>query len=153
KQMKKLAINLLVSSAPAIAVAQPAPPAPPVGGDHLPDPTDTIQKLQQQNDALDQKVTALGDQLAAKVQALQTELDQSRAEADKADKQRETEATKERSKRLVLPEWITGIEDRSDLRLRYDEIVAPTSDYTTRTRYRPRLRVGALVTLEDDFEI
>jgi len=53
----------------------------------------------------------------------------------------------------ILPDWVTSIRLTSDLRLRFDSIYAPDSDFVTRARFRPRLRLGGIATLKDDFEI
>ena len=37
--------------------------------------------------------------------------------------------------------------------MRYDGVYAPDSDFVTRNRVRPRLRLGGIVTLKDNFEI
>ena len=51
------------------------------------------------------------------------------------------------------PDWVTSVKLMNDLRIRYDEIFAPDSDFVTRWRVRPRLRLGGIATLKDDFEI
>src|SRR6266705_5155175 len=97
------------------------------------DTDDTIKGLKQQIEQLDQKVRVL----------------QRNRELEK-----EAEAkTKERASLFKIPDWVTSVRLVDDLRLRYDGAYAPDSDFVSRHRVRPRLRLGGIVTLKDDFEI
>lgn len=51
------------------------------------------------------------------------------------------------------PDWVTALKIRGDLRARYDSINIEDDAGIDRDRYRFRLRVGAVATLLDDFEI
>ena len=52
-----------------------------------------------------------------------------------------------------LPDWITGIKLNGDFRGRFEENNAQNPDYFARDRYRYRLRLGATVSMLDNFEI
>jgi hypothetical protein len=150
KRARMLATYVLVASAPTFA--QPAPPAPVDAGEPATDSTETIHKLERQNQELDAKLRALGDRFSQQVEALQSQLDAATADAERARKLAAEKPT-EAPSRFSLPAWVTGIEHRSDLRLRLDESVAPSDDYVTRARWRPRLRIGAVFSLGKDWEI
>src|SRR6266536_6450477 len=96
--------------------------------------TDTINRLKQQIEQLDQKVRML---------ERNRELEKEASEAK----------PKERDSLFKIPDWVSSIRLVNDLRVRYDGIYAPDSDFVSRHRVRPRLRLGAMVTLKDDFEI
>ena len=83
---------------------------------------------------LDQKV---------KILERQRELDREAAEA----------TSKENNSLFKVPDWVTGVRLVNDLRMRYDGIYAPDSGFVTRQRIRPRLRLGGIATLKEDFEI
>jgi hypothetical protein len=63
------------------------------------------------------------------------------------------EKLKEGRSLFKMPDWLTSVKLINDLRLRYDGIYAPDPDFVTRQRVRPRLRLGGMATLKDDFEI
>src|SRR6266699_769379 len=98
------------------------------------DTDDTIKGLKQQIEQLDQKVRML---------ERNRELEKEASEAK----------PKERDSLFKIPDWVSSIRLVNDLRVRYDGIYAPDSDFVSRHRVRPRLRLGAIVTLKDDFEI
>ena len=98
------------------------------------DTDDTIKGLKQQIEQLDQKVRVL---------ERNRELEKEASEAK----------AKERASLFKIPDWVTSVRLVDDLRLRYDGAYAPDSDFVSRQRVRPRLRLGAVVTLTDDFEI
>ena len=52
-----------------------------------------------------------------------------------------------------LPDWVSGVKMNSDFRARFEENNAQDADYHARDRYRYRLRLGAVVSLQDNFEI
>jgi hypothetical protein len=122
--------------------------------------TDDIQKLKRENELLNQRVKSLEDKLNEKVKTLEEQLKQQTKEVDRK-RELESEAVDARLKELSkatpslfkIPDWVTSVRLVDDLRLRYDQIYAPDSDFVTRWRIRPRLRLGAIVTLKDDFEI
>ena len=107
-----------------------------VAGDRLlaDDTDDTIKGLKQQIEQLDQKVRVL-----ERNRELEKEASDAKA--------------KERGTLFKMPDWVTGVRLLDDLRLRYDGAFAPDSDFVSRHRVRPRLRLGGIVTLKDDFEI
>lgn len=71
-----------------------------------------------------------------------------KVEGDDADaKSNETRAT------FATPDWLTGVTLLNDLRMRLDVAYAPDSDFVTRWRIRPRLRLGGIATLKDDWAI
>src|SRR6266540_313387 len=103
------------------------------------EPVDTIKALKQQIEALDQKVRIL---------ERNRELD-----GEAADAKFKEAASKQSTSLFKMPDWVTSVRLVNDLRLRYDSIYAPDSDFVSRQRVRPRLRLGGIVTLKDDFEI
>jgi len=143
--MSKAVVVALVLSSSLVA-AQPAPPPEP--GTQPDETAETLNNLKRQNELLDQKLKALDDELEHKVKALQERLET--AEHKTTDPEPKP---KDRTSLFKIPEWVTGLRLTSDLRLRYDEIHAPDSAFVTRRRYRPRLRLGGIATLADDFEI
>ena len=98
------------------------------------DTDDTIKGLKQQIEQLDQKVRVL---------ERNRELEKEASEAK----------AKEKVSLFKIPDWVTSVRLVNDLRLRYDGAYAPDSDFVSRHRVRPRLRLGGIVTLKDDFEI
>lgn len=98
------------------------------------DTTESINSLKQQIEQLDQKLRVL---------ERNRELEKEAAEAQ----------AKNSGPVIKLPEWVTSVRFVDDLRLRYDGIYAPDSDFVSRNRFRSRLRLGAIATLQDDFEI
>jgi hypothetical protein len=101
-------------------------PAPPV------EVTDT--NAQKRIGALDQQVKILEHQRELEAEAAETK-------------------SKEATSLFKTPSWLTEVRLINDLRLRYDGVYAPDSDFVTRHRVRPRLRLGGIATLKDDFEI
>ena len=98
------------------------------------DTDDTIKGLKQQIEQLDQKVRIL---------ERNRELEKEASEAK----------ANEKVSLFKIPDWVTSVRLVNDLRLRYDGAYAPDSDFVSRHRVRPRLRLGGIVTLKDDFEI
>ena len=62
-------------------------------------------------------------------------------------------AVEEKKPKVEAPDWLTSVRLVSDLRMRLDVAYAPDSDFVTRWRMRPRLRLGAIATLKDDWAI
>src|SRR6266540_2100767 len=81
----------------------------------------------------------------------------SKAEQPAGGNAREAAGAEEKSKGprsiFELPEWIKNIKLVNDFRARYDGIYAPDSDFVTRNRARFRLRLGAIITIQDDFNV
>ncbi len=98
------------------------------------DTDDTIKGLKQQIEQLDQKVRILERNRELEKEASETK-------------------AKEKVSLFKIPDWVTSVRLVNDLRLRYDGAYAPDSDFVSRHRVRPRLRLGGIVTLKDDFEI
>jgi hypothetical protein len=123
------------------------------------EPADTINALKRQNELLNERVKTLEGQLNEKIKAVEEQFDQKvKALEQKRDLDAEAANAKfsEASKATALfklPEWVTGVKLQSDLRMRYDGVYAPDRDFTTRNRIRPRLRLGGIASLKDDFEI
>jgi hypothetical protein len=121
------------------------------------EPPDTIQNLKRENELLNQKVKsleekfkALEEQVEQKVKVVdrKRELDSTAADA------KFKEATSRSSPALFkAPDWLTSIKLVNDLRMRYDAAYAPDRDFVTRWRIRPRLRLGGIATLKNDWEI
>jgi putative porin len=60
---------------------------------------------------------------------------------------------KEATAKFETPDWLTSVRLLNDLRMRLDTAFAPDSDFVTRWRIRPRLRLGGIATLKDDWAI
>jgi len=123
---------------------------------------DTVKDLKQQNELLNQRVKALEEQLNQKIKALEDLLDQKvkvvdqkrQLDRESADaKFKEATPKLETTSKFKTPDWLTGVRLINDVRMRYDEVFAPDSDFVTRWRVRPRLRLGGIATLKDDWEI
>ena len=123
---------------------------------------DTVKDLKQQNELLNQRVKALEEQLNQKIKALEDLLNQKVKVVDqKRQLDREStdaklkEATSklETTSKFKMPDWLTGVRLINDIRMRYDEVFAPDPDFVTRWRERPRLRLGGIASLKDDWEI
>jgi len=115
---------------------------------------DTVKALKEQNELLNQRVKALEEKLNERIKALEEQLDQKVKLVDRK-AELDSQATKAKLDERILkvPDWVTGVRLMNDLRMRYDEVFAPDSDFVTRWRVRPRLRLGGIATLKDDFEI
>jgi hypothetical protein len=119
-------------------------------------PDETVQQLKQKNDALEQRVKILEDQLNQKLNQLERQVDQVGKISDrKRELEKETLDSKfqEVTSKFKTADWLTSVKFFGDVRMRYDAAYAPADDFVTRWRFRPRLRVGALATLKDDWEI
>ena len=117
---------------------------------------DTVKDLKQQNELLNQRLKALEEQLNQKIKALQDLLDQKVKAVDQKrqlDRESADAKFKEATSKFKTPDWLTGVRLINDVRMRYDEVFAPDSDFVTRWRVRPRLRLGGIATLKDDWEI
>jgi len=126
----------------------------PVSNDEL---LKRIEELEQKVKSLERNLESARKEQKSKSQ-LNEELDQ-KIKILERNRELDNEALdaklkeKEGGSIFKVPEWVTSIRLVNDLRLRYDEIFAPDSDFTTRWRIRPRLRLGGIVTLKDDFDI
>src|SRR5436190_3199192 len=120
------------------------------------EPADSIKELKRENEALQQKVKNLEEQLNKRLKNLEERLEQKGPVTNSAG-QISTQETdwklKEATSRFKIPAWVTSVNLLGDLRMRYDGIYAPDKDFVTRTRIRPRLRLGAIATLKEDWEI
>jgi hypothetical protein len=117
---------------------------------------DPLQSLKQRNEALEQRVKALEDQLNQKIKALEEQINRSGKTAEgKFDSEGEAAVgkSKDTQSKFKTPGWVTNIKFLGDVRMRYDAAYAPDSDFVTRWRVRPRLRLGVLTTLKEDWEI
>src|SRR4051812_46795871 len=111
---------------------------------------DDINKLKRDNETLQQRVKTLEEQLNQKFKALEDQLNQ---KSNIATTELPPPKLPESNSLFKVPSWISSIRLVNDLRMRYDEIYAPDSDFVTRWRMRPRLRLGAIVGVKDDWEI
>src|SRR5437764_14733432 len=117
---------------------------------------DTVKDLKQQNELLNQRVKALEEQLNRKIKALEDLLDQKVKVVDQKrqlDKESADAKFKETTSKFKTPEWITDIRLINDVRMRYDEVFAPDSDFVARWGVRHRLRLGAIAMLKDDWAL
>ena len=122
---------------------------------------DTVKELKQQIELLNKKLQTLEEQLNQKSKALEEQLNQKmkgidrkrELDAEAADAKFKEAASKESTSLFKTPDWLTSVRLINDLRLRYDEVFAPDDDFVSRWRIRPRLRLGGIATLKDDFEI
>src|SRR5207247_8897593 len=123
---------------------------------------DTGKDLKQKNELLNQRVKGLEEQLNQKIKALEDLVNQKvkvvdqkrQLDRESADaKSKEATSKLETTSKFKTPDWLTGVRLINDVRMRYDEVFAPDSDFVTRWRVRPRLRLGGIATLKDDWEI
>ena len=118
---------------------------------------DTMKKLQQRNEMLEERVKSLEEQLDRRMKALE---DLVGLKGTGADQKKEGGSESSTAKMPQTPsskfkagEWVNSIRVMADVRMRYDELFAPGSAFVTRWRLRPRLRMGAIVSLKDDWEL
>src|SRR5436190_4111243 len=124
------------------------------GSSLLADETDdAVKALKQQNELLQQKVKGLEEQLNQRFNTLQEQLDQKVKVVDRKHELDNEAKLKEKGPLFIVTDWVTGIILVNDFRIRYDQTSAPESDFVTRSRIRSRLRLGAIATLKDDWEI
>src|SRR5437867_5850247 len=117
---------------------------------------DEINKLKRENEVLQQKVKGLEEQLNQRFRVLEEQINRKPKPIDQKPNIENEPATAkltENASPFKVPGWVTGIRLINDLRLRYDQIYAPDSDFVTRSRIRARLRLGAIAALKDDWEI
>ncbi|MST01222.1 MAG: hypothetical protein EXS29_07925 [Pedosphaera sp.] len=93
-----------------------------------------------------QSVDSLLDKLVEKGVLSTKEAKTLREEADK-------DFTKAYSSKSGMPEWVTSMTWKGDLRLRAEHIKGTEENNMDRTRYRYRLRYGAEATLNDNFAV
>ncbi len=93
-----------------------------------------------------QSVDSLLDKLVEKGVLSNKEAKTLREEADK-------DFTKAYSSKSGLPEWVTSVTWKGDLRLRTEHIKGTEENNVDRTRYRYRLRYGAEAALSDNFAV
>ena len=114
-----------------------------------------IEELEQKLKLLESKIEQEATQKQTSSAPVET-LDQ-RMKALERNRELDSEAfeakLKEKGSIFKISDWVTGITLVSDLRMRYDEIFAPAPDFVTRWRVRPRLRLGAIAQLKQDWEI
>src|SRR5215218_5055576 len=110
--------------------------------------TAEFEALKKQIQALQQKTEELERKLSA-----QKTTAQSASGSTGASEGKYVQALREPVSLFKIPDWVTGIKLQNDLRLRYDGIYAPDGEFVTRQRVRPRLRLGGIVSLKDDWEI
>src|SRR2546430_4752812 len=116
-----------------------------------------IEELEQKLKALERKLESVPEEKKSSSPANQ-ELEQ-KIKILERNRELDNEAIeaklKEKEGRSIfkVPDWVSSVNLVNDLRLRYDEVFAPDPDFTTRWRVRPRLRLGAIAKLKDDFEI
>src|SRR5438045_584498 len=110
-----------------------------------------IKQLQRRIDELEQKVKVLEAGKPAEAQATDAQAKQRIADLDQKvkilerNRELDNEALevklKEKDSLFKTPAWVTSIRLQNDLRMRYDEVFAPDSDFVTRWRVRPRWRL------------
>lgn len=93
-----------------------------------------------------QSVDTLLDKLVEKGVLTTKEAKTLREESDK-------DFTKAYSSKSGMPEWVTSMTWKGDLRLRTEHIKGTENNDVDRTRYRYRLRYGAEAILNDDFAV
>jgi hypothetical protein len=74
-------------------------------------------------------------------------------EAEELGKESKEEARKDWVAGAGMPDWIKGMKLYGDFRGRFEQNNADNDLYTDRNRYRYRLRLGATVSMLDNFEI
>ena len=67
------------------------------------------------------------------------------------------DAAKDDGRRVIhgvnMPDWVTSLKFYGDFRGRYEKFYSENDAFTSRDRYRYRVRLGTTVTIKDDFEI
>jgi hypothetical protein len=121
------------------------------------EPADALKSLQARNALLEERVKNLEDQLERRVRALEEQLDLKTKVVDrKTESDQESAAAKRKdapASKFKASDWVNMVRVASDIRMRYDEVFAPDSNFVTRWRIRPRLRLGAIVSLKEDWEL
>ncbi len=74
-------------------------------------------------------------------------------EADQLGKEGKEEARKDWVTGAGMPDWVKSMKLSGDFRGRFEQNNADNNAFTERDRYRYRLRLGAVATLNDNFEI
>lgn len=95
--------------------------------------------LSASEDALLNKLVEKGILTSDEAKTLRTEADQ--------------DFTKAYAAKSGLPEWVSSLKLRGDLRLRAEQISFDTGAFPDRTRLRYRLRFGVVAAMKDDFEV
>jgi hypothetical protein len=126
--------------------------------------SETIQRLERRIEELERKVQVLEENRAATAGRKNEQTTQLASEQTPPGETQQTSqpnveqiqaATPTASTSpFQIPDFITGIRFQNDLRMRYDAIYPPSDEgFVPRWRLRPRLRLGGIATLKDDFEI
>src|SRR6185369_15213724 len=76
-----------------------------------------------------------------------------KAEADSLAKEAEKGFTKNYQTRSGMPDWVTSLKLKGDFRARAEVLEFDNPGVVDRTRFRYRLRFGAIATIKDDFEV
>lgn len=93
-----------------------------------------------------QSADALLDKLVDKGIITVKEAAELRQQSDKA-------FTKAYAAKSGMPDWVTAFKINGDFRGRYDYFKSPNDAFVERSRFRYRLRLGAVATIKDNFEV
>src|SRR6185369_939443 len=74
-------------------------------------------------------------------------------EANELRQQSDKDFTKAYASKSGLPDWVTAFKINGDFRGRYDYFKSPNDAFVERSRYRYRLRLGAVATIKDNLEV
>ena len=74
-------------------------------------------------------------------------------EADELRQQSDKDFTKAYASKSGLPDWVTAFKINGDFRGRYDYFKSPNDAFVERSRYRYRLRLGAVAAIKDNLEV
>jgi hypothetical protein len=74
-------------------------------------------------------------------------------EADDLRHQSDKDFAKAYAAKSGMPDWVTALKINGDMRARYDYFKSPNDAFVERGRFRYRLRLGAVATIKDNFEV
>ncbi len=74
-------------------------------------------------------------------------------EADELRHQSDKDFAKAYASKSGMPDWVTAFKINGDFRGRYDYFKSPNDAFVERSRFRYRLRLGAVATIKDNFEV
>ncbi|MFM1769310.1 MAG: hypothetical protein RJA22_1839 [Verrucomicrobiota bacterium] len=75
------------------------------------------------------------------------------SEAKDLRKQADEDFTRAYKSKSGMPEWVTSFKINGDFRGRFEQFQAEDDDFVQRNRWRYRLRLGAVATIQDNFEV
>lgn len=74
-------------------------------------------------------------------------------EAEELRQQSDKDFTKAYASKSGMPDWVTAFKINGDFRGRYEHFSSDNNNFVDRSRFRYRLRLGAVATIKDNFEV